>query len=137
MRFVENFTTDIIGQRHFGGGDQAITVVAQGRDHIGIAAIAQQFAAHRPELFHLEFRHLPGAEKGAFTGKDRRLHLGIAEMIRMKIKHEIAQRPFQPRQPRLQIDEARTGDFRRALEIHQPQRLAQLEMLFGGIHRGP
>ena len=47
----------------------------------------------------------------------------------MQVEHELSQRPFEPRQRSFQDDESRAGELRRGLEIHQPERLAELEML--------
>jgi len=44
---------------------------------------------------------------------------------------QLAERAFHPRQAFLQHDKTRAGNFRRGLEIHQPERLAKLEMLLG------
>ena len=50
----------------------------------------------------------------------------------MHVQHELGQRPLQARQRTLEHDEARTAHACRRLEIHETQRLAQLEMLPGG-----
>ncbi len=51
------------------------------------------------------------------------MHAGV------QIEHELPERAFQSRQGAPQHDEARAGEFGGRGEIHQPQRLAQLEML--------
>ena len=50
-------------------------------------------------------------------------------LARVQVDHELAERPFQPRQRAAQHDEARAGHLRRGGEIHHAERLAQLEML--------
>ena len=47
----------------------------------------------------------------------------------VQIEHELAERAFEPCKLALQHREARAGEFRGALEIHQAERLADLEML--------
>jgi hypothetical protein len=47
----------------------------------------------------------------------------------VQIQHELAERTFQSRQTGTQHDEAGTREFRSGGEVHQAQRLAQLEML--------
>ena len=48
---------------------------------------------------------------------------------RVQVDHELAERPFEPRQRTLQDHEPRTRQFRRRLEVHLAERLADLEML--------
>ena len=47
----------------------------------------------------------------------------------MQIEHELPERALEPREPALQHDEARAGQFRGGLEIHLAERFAELEML--------
>ena len=61
--------------------------------------------------------------------QQRRRDLGIAVLAGLQIEHELAKRALEPGQLALQDDEARTGQLGRGLEIHQAQRLADLEML--------
>src|ERR1700679_3881893 len=77
------------------------------------------------------------AKHSLIAQHQRRRDLGASELLRMQIEHERAQRPFQPRQRALQINKTRAGDLRGALEVHQAQRFAEVEMLAGGIHRWP
>ena len=51
-------------------------------------------------------------------------------MVRVQIEHELHQRAFQPRELALQHDEPRARHARRRLEVHQAERLADIEMLF-------
>ena len=54
----------------------------------------------------------------------------------MQIEHERRQRPLQPRQHALEHHEPRAGQLRRRLEVHQPERLADLEVLLGLVDAG-
>ena len=83
----------------------------------------------RSELIFGKFRQLRGAEHGVVAHEKRRVDLGIAVLARVQVEHELSQRPFEPRQRSFQDDEPRAGELRRGLEIHQPERLAELEML--------
>ena len=76
-----------------------------------------------------EFRQLRRAEHGLVAHEERRVDLGVAVLGRVQVEHELRQRPLQPRQRALQHNEARAGEFRGGLEIHQAERLADLEML--------
>lgn len=57
-------------------------------------------------------------------------------MLRMKIKHEIADRAFEPCQRRFEERESRAGNPGGAFEIHQAQGFAEIEMLFRRIQAG-
>ena len=48
---------------------------------------------------------------------------------RVQVEHELRQRAFEPREAGLEHHKARARELGRGLEVHQPQRLAQLEML--------
>ena len=48
----------------------------------------------------------------------------------MNIKHELPQRPFEPREVTAQYRKACPGEFGRPLEIHQSKGFANFEMLF-------
>src|SRR5262249_46282022 len=59
-----------------------------------------------------------------------RLDLCITVLLaRMHIEHELPEGALEPRQPFLQYNEPRTGQFGGELEIHLPKRLAQFKML--------
>ena len=109
---VENFLAHQIGQRHLGGGDQPEVLA-------------------RAKLVVAELRELRGAIHGVVAHQHRRVHLFITVVLGVQVQHELAQRPLQPRQRPAQDHEARTRHFCRPLEIHQAQRLADLEMLPG------
>ena len=50
-------------------------------------------------------------------------------VFRVQRQHPVAERAFEPRQRALQHREARARDLGRGREIHQAERLAELEML--------
>ncbi len=52
-------------------------------------------------------------------------------MESLKIEHELGERAFEPCQRALEHHETGARQFSRSLEIHQPQRLADLVMLLG------
>ena len=83
----------------------------------------------RHELIVQELRQLRRAEHGVVAHQHRRLDLGIAVLHRVQVQHELLERARQPRERPLQHDEARARELRRRLEIHQAERLADLEML--------
>ena len=45
------------------------------------------------------------------------------------VEHELPERAFEPREPILQHDKSRAGQFCGGLEIHLPERFAELEVL--------
>src|SRR5215813_3558145 len=47
----------------------------------------------------------------------------------MHIKHELAERTLEPREPTLEYDKACARQLRGGIEIHLPERFAELEML--------
>ena len=77
----------------------------------------------------LELGQVAGAEGGGIAHQQRRRRLGVAVLGRVHVQHEGGERPFQPRQRAGEHDEARAGELGRPLEIHEPERLADLEML--------
>ena len=102
-----------IGQRHFGGRDQPAAIGG-----------AEQVLA--------EFRQLPGAVHGRVIDQEGHRRLGVAVLIGMQRDHPMTKRTFEPRERALQHREARAGELGGGREVHEPQRLAQLEMLLGG-----
>ena len=50
---------------------------------------------------------------------------------RLNVQHELADGPFQPRQPALQHRETRPRHLRRRLEVQQTQRLTQIGVILG------
>ncbi len=107
---LEDLLADQIGHRHFGGRDQPVAV-----------ARAEQVLA--------EFRQLIGAEHRGIAHQNRRVDLEIAVLAGVQIEHELHQRPLHPRQRALQHHETRAGELGRRIEIHQAERLADLDML--------
>src|SRR5215472_17162410 len=76
---VEDFSGDEIGQRHFGGRDQPMIV-------------------GRAEQFIGKFRELADPKNRVITDQQRRRYLSIPELSRVKIEHELTQRPLEPSQ---------------------------------------
>ena len=63
--------------------------------------------ARRAELVLGELRQLPGAEQRLVAHQKRRADLGIAMLGRVRVEHELAERPFEPRQRAIEQGEAR------------------------------
>src|SRR6185437_10210571 len=76
-----------------------------------------------------EFGQAAGAESSLVAHHQRRRNLGVAELVCLQIDHELADRPLEPRELSLEDDEAGARQLAGACEIHQPERLAELEML--------
>ncbi len=49
---------------------------------------------------------------------------------RVHIEHELPECALKPRQAFFQHDKTRAGEFGRNLEIHLPERIAEIEVLF-------
>ena len=79
----------------------------------------------------LEFRKLPHADQAMFADHERRRHFRVAVLRDVQIQQKLNQRPFQPRAPIRVEQKAAAGKFRRAGEIHQLERLAQLDVRLG------
>ena len=76
----------------------------------------------------------PSADCRCRTGtlvahQERRRDLRVAVLGRVQVDHELAERPLEPRDAALENHEARAGELRGRLEIHQAEGLADLEML--------
>jgi hypothetical protein len=83
------------------------------------------------KLVVAKLRQLRGPEHRLVAHQQRRVDLGVAVLAGVQVEHEVGQRALQPCQRALQHHEARAGQLRRRLEVHQPERLADLEMLPG------
>ncbi len=99
-----------VGQRHLGGGDQPVVVAGA-------------------ELVVAELRQLRRAEHGGVAHQHRRVDLLVAVPVDVQVDHVLAERAVQPRQRALEHHEARAGHLRRGVEVHQPERLAEREVL--------
>ena len=69
------------------------------------------------------------AEHRVVADEQRRADFGVAMLRCVQVEHELGESAFEARERALQHDEARARQFRRRLEIHQAERLADLEML--------
>ena len=153
LGLVEDRFAHQIGERHLGGGDEPEAVRLEARlsalasnascrpAHAGrtrrcrsryssawrVEILARSRSVH--ELVVFEFRQLRGAEHHLVAHQQRRRHLRVAMLARVQVEHELPERALQPRKPLLQHHEARAGELRRGLEIHLPERFAELEML--------
>ena len=121
--FIDDGFADEVGQRDFGGGNEAETLGLQ-----SFVGRRKQFALDGPELVILEFRQLARAEHHVVAHQQRRIDLGIAMLVGVEVEHELPDRALQPRQPLLQHDKARAAQFRRRLEIHVAERAAEIVM---------
>ena len=124
---VEDGFAHEVGERHFGGGDEAETFAPQLAHDVCIAG-GQQLAFDRPELIVFELRQLPRAEHHVIAHQQRRIDFGVAVLAGVEIEHELPDRALEPRQALLQHHEARAGQFRRRLEIHEAERVAEIVM---------
>ncbi len=113
MRRINDRLARKIGERDFGGGNEPEAVA-------------------RRKLILTEFRQLRRAEHRLVAHQQRRAHLRVAVRLRMQIEHELRQRALKPRQRAFVHHETRAGNFRRRVEIHQAERLTEVEMLFRG-----
>ena len=139
----ENLLAHEIGERHLRRRNHAVAGVL---DHLadGIARLAfercgddllERVAGEGPELVVLEFRQLRRAEHGVVANEQRRVHFRVAVLVRVQVDHELTERALQPREAAFEHHEARARELRRRLEIHEPQSLAELEMLLGAVER--
>ena len=112
-RLVDDLARGQVGQRHLGRGNEVIVVCG-----------AEQVIG--------ELGQVAGAERRRLAHEKRRVDLGVAELAGVHIEHEGGERPLHARQRAREHDEARPRHARRALEVHAPERLADLEML---LHR--
>ena len=78
-----------------------------------------------------EFRQLAGTEQRLVAHQHGRADLGIAVLAGVDVKHELAERAFEPRQRPGQDHEARARHPGGRLEIHHAQRLAKRIVLLG------
>src|SRR6266566_1866009 len=81
------------------------------------------------ELIITKFRQLRRTEHHFVAHQERRRDFGVAVLGRMHIEHELPERAFEPCEAALQHHEARARQLRGGLEIHLPERLAEIEML--------
>ena len=94
----------------------------------------QGVAGEGPELILLELRQLRRAEHGVVAHQHRRLDLDIAVFGRVQVEHELFERAREAGERPLQHDEARARELGGDVEVHQAQRLAELEMLARLVH---
>ncbi len=80
-------------------------------------------------LILLELRQLRRAEHRLVADQNRRLDLDIAVLDRVEVQHELRQRARQARERSLQHDESRARQFGGRVEVHEAERLPDLEML--------
>ena len=80
-------------------------------------------------MVFLEFGKLRGAEHGVVAHEKRRRDLGVTVLAGVQVEHELGESALEPRESPLKHDEARARELRSRLEIHQAERLADLEML--------
>ena len=78
-----------------------------------------------------ELGELAGAGERRLAHQHGRAHLEVAELACVSIEHEIGQGALEPRERPAQNHEAGARELGRALEIHQTERLADVEMLLG------
>ncbi len=83
------------------------------------------------KLIVAKFWQLPGAEHHIITHDCRRINFHVSMLAHMQIEHELAERPLQPCERALENHKASAGELRGGFEIHQPERLAEIEMLLG------
>ena len=86
--------------------------------------------AHRVSLV-LELRKLPHAHHAVAADDVRRRNLRVAVLRRVEFEEELNQRPLQPRAPVRVEQEAAAGELRAAREVHELERLAQLDVGLG------
>ncbi len=87
-----------IGQRHFGGRDQIP------------ASLVRCAALRRPEQILLEFRQLAGADQCVGIDQVRHIAFGVAVLARVRVEHQLRQRPVQARDRAAQRIEAGAGN---------------------------
>ncbi len=80
-----------------------------------------------------KFRQLPSTKKRIVAHQKRRLDFQITVLGGVQVEHELAERALEPGKLALEHGEPRARQFRRRLEIHQAERLADLEMLLRRI----
>src|SRR6185437_13686098 len=88
-------------------------------------------ALRRLEHVFSRFRQLPGTEDRLVAHQQRRAYLAVAEFARVQVEHELRERSLEPRQSAVEHDEARAGELPGAIEVHEPQRLAEGDMVLG------
>ena len=110
-RLLDDRLAHQIGERHLGGRNEPAAVGACGTDH------RRTWAAGRCRTW---------SPSRTSSG---RIDLAIAVLAGLQIEHELAKRPFQAGELSLQDDETCARQLGRGLEVHQAQRLAELEML--------
>ncbi len=79
------------------------------------------------------------AEHRGVAHENRRLDFLIAVLARMQIEHELFESAGKARERAFQHDEARAGELRRRIKVHQPELFAKLEMferLVDPVERG-
>ena len=109
--FAQDTVTHKIGERHLGG-----------RDHV--------VPLPRFVQILLEFGELSGTEQAVAAHHHGRGDFKIAFFQRMHIDHKGRKGALQPGNLAAGDNKARTGNFRRRLEIHQSQSFAKLVVLF-------
>ena len=101
------------------------------REQIQLAqrGLVQTFA-HGVSLI-LKLRKLSHAHHAVAADDVRRRDFGVAVLGRVQIQQELDQRPFQPRAPVRVEQEAAAGKLRPPREVHELERLAQLDVRLG------
>ena len=113
----QHLLTNGIGQGDFGRRDEVLLVL-----HF-VAATAD------PEHVLLELRQLPGALEDFAVDDVRRVALGVAVLLRLRVEHELRERAVQPRNRAAQKAKSRARQLRAGIEI-EPERRAQIDMVF-------
>ena len=90
----------------------------------------RRFIGARIKLVVAEFWQLSRAEHRFAAHQQRRIHFRVAVLIGVQIEHELTDRALQPRQAFLQHHKARATQFGRCLEVHEPERAAEIVMRF-------
>ena len=115
--FVEDLLAHEVGERDLGGGDEPEAI-------------------SRDEQVLGELRQVAGAVGGMVLDQQWRVVLGVTAELAVRgrcvqVEHEGGDGALEPRQRALEHDEAGPRDFRRGLEVHEAQGLADLEVLLG------
>ena len=98
-----------VRERHFGGRDQ---------EQIPVAGDLEQIL--------LELRQVARAGERRAVDEERRLDLAVAVLARVQVEHEVDERAREPRAGAEQHREARARHARRALEVENAERGAEL-----------
>ena len=111
---AENFVAHDVGHRHFGGRDQVQRVLV---------------AAQHLEQVFLELGQLAGAVQAGCIDQIRRIQLGVAMLLAMRVKHELGKRAMQTGQAALEQRKTCAGNLGGGGKIKLTQRFADIGVI--------